>query len=118
MPDDAAGECINADDEQDPSQRSQRSGCTSSARSGTPDKLLLAVPMKSLKVALREHEERCADDGAVHGAHAADHDHQQDVDHDRERQRGVRAVVAQPERQQRTPAMVAASAEITDAAVR
>ena len=54
-----------------------------------------------LQIALREHEQARADHRAVHGAHAADHQHQQDVQHDLERQRGVRPAVAQPERVER-----------------
>ncbi|KAG1255959.1 hypothetical protein G6F68_010010 [Rhizopus microsporus] len=49
-----------------------------------------------LQLALREHEQARAHHGAIHGAHTADHQHQQDVQHDLERQRGVRPVVAQP----------------------
>ena len=41
---------------------------------------------------------RGADDRAVDRAHAADHHHQQDVQHDREAQRGVRSGIAQPQR--------------------
>ena len=51
-----------------------------------------------LQVVLRDDEQRGADHRAVHGAHAADHHHQQDVEHDGERQRGVGPRVAQPQR--------------------
>jgi len=54
------------------------------------------------QVALRDDEDRRADRRAVHRPHAADHDHQQDVDHDVERQRCRRSGVAQPDRVQQS----------------
>ena len=53
-----------------------------------------------LQVVLRQHQQHAGDDGAVDRSHAADDDDQQHVEHDLERQRRVRAVVAQPEREQ------------------
>ena len=51
-----------------------------------------------LQVVLRHDEQRGADHRAVHRAHAADDDHQQDVEHDGERQRRVGTRVPQPQR--------------------
>ena len=51
-----------------------------------------------LQVVLRQDEQSRADDRAVHGAHAADHHHEQDVEHDREARGWCPARIAQPER--------------------
>ena len=53
-----------------------------------------------LQVALGEHEQSRAENCAIERAHAADDDHHQHVDLDREGQRSIRPDVAQPERAQ------------------
>jgi hypothetical protein len=58
-------------------------------------------PHQVLEVVLRQDEERGADHRAVHRAHAADHDDQQDVGHHLEAERGLGADIAQPQRHQR-----------------
>src|SRR4051794_28387310 len=54
------------------------------------------VADQRLEVVLRQHQQHGADHRAVHRAHAADHHHQQDVDHDVEGKRSVGVGLARP----------------------
>ena len=51
-----------------------------------------------LQIGLCDHEQYGPDDRTIERTHAADHGDQQNVDHHFERECGVRAVVAQPDR--------------------
>ena len=50
-----------------------------------------------LQIGLGQDEQGRPDHRAIHRAHAADHDHQEDVEHDLEAERGVRPDIAQPD---------------------
>ena len=63
-----------------------------------------------LQIVLREHEQRRADDRAVHRAHAADDDDQQDVDHDARTTASCRARCSATRARSSAPATVATSA--------
>ena len=104
--DDAGREEIHAEDKQqaEPQQPAVRMQQPRQQRQSGVGGRVGGDAHQRLQIVLRQDEDGGADDRAVHRAHAADHHHQQDIQHDRKTQRRIGAGIAQPQRVQRAGA--------------